>query len=84
VVTDVGGLHDTVPDADEHGDGNGFVADYVDAVAVVAALFRAVRVLGDRRRRPALVRRIMGIDWSWSGPAARYMDLYQGLGASSV
>jgi starch synthase len=84
VVTDVGGLHDTVPDADEDGDGNGFVADYVDAVAVVAALFRAARVLGDRRRRPALVRRIMGIDWSWRGPAARYMDLYRGLGASSV
>jgi starch synthase len=83
VVTDVGGLHDTVPDADEHDDGHGFVADYVDAVAVVAALFRAARVLGDRRRRPALVRRIMSIDWSWSGPAVRYMDLYRRLSAST-
>jgi glycogen synthase len=52
-------------------------------VAVVAALFRAVRVLGDRRRRQALVRRIMGIDWSWSGPAVRYMDLYRQLSAST-
>ena len=34
VVTDVGGLHDTVPDADEHGDGNGFVADRAEAVGV--------------------------------------------------
>jgi len=83
VVTDVGGLHDTVPDADEHRDGNGFVADRVDAVAVVAALFRAVRGLGDRRRHAPLVRRIMGLDWSWSGPAAAYVDLYRALTSSN-
>jgi starch synthase len=79
VVTDVGGLHDTVPDADEHRDGNGFVADRVNAVAVVSALFRAARRLGDRRRRQALVRRIMKIDWSWRGPAVEYIKLYRAL-----
>ncbi len=79
VVTDVGGLHDTVPDADEHNDGNGFVADSVDSVAVVSALFRAARRLADRRRRPALVRRIMNLDWSWRGPAAEYVNLYRML-----
>jgi starch synthase len=79
VVTDVGGLRDTVPDADEHSDGNGFVADRVDSVAVVSALFRAARRLADRRRRPALVRRIMNLDWSWRGPAAEYINLYRTL-----
>jgi starch synthase len=82
VVTDVGGLHDTVPDADEHADGHGFVADRVDAVALVSALFRAARGLADRRRRPALVRRIMTRDWSWRGPAAEYIELYRGLVAA--
>jgi starch synthase len=82
IVTDVGGLHDTVPDADEHRDGNGFVADRAEAVAVVSALFRAARCLADRRRRPALVQRIMTRDWSWRAPAAEYIDLYDGLVAS--
>ena len=57
VVTDVGGLHDTVPDADEHRDGNGFVADRAEAVALVSALFRAARLSGrpppPARPRPA-------------------------------
>jgi starch synthase len=79
VVTDVGGLRDTVPDADEHADGHGFVADRVDSVAVVSALFRAARRLADRRRRTALVRRIMNLDWSWRGPAVEYISLYRSL-----
>jgi starch synthase len=83
IVTDVGGLHDTVPDADENRDGNGFVADYVDAVAVVAALFRAARALADKRRRAGLVRRVMGLDWSWGGPAASYVEVYRQLSAST-
>lgn len=82
VVTDVGGLHDTVPDADQQADGHGFVADRVDAVALVSGLFRAARCLTDRRRRSALVRRIMSLDWSWRGPAAAYIDLYRGLVAA--
>ena len=55
VVTPVGGLVDTVPDVDGNADGNGFVADSVDAVGVVAALFRAARLLADRRRHQPLV-----------------------------
>jgi starch synthase len=77
VVTGVGGLADTVPDADAHADGNGFVADQVDAVAFVAALFRAARRLADKRRRAALVKRIMALDWSWQAPAAEHLALYE-------
>ncbi len=83
VVTPVGGLVDTVPDVDGRPDGNsgfdgnGLVADSVDGVGVASALFRAGRLLADRRRRVPLVRRIMGLDWSWQHPAARYVEEYE-------
>jgi starch synthase len=76
VVTAVGGLRDTVPDVDAHPDGNGFVADAVEPVAVVSAIFRAARLLADRRRRPALVRHVMGQDWSWRRPATEHIATY--------
>jgi starch synthase len=77
VVTPVGGLVDTVPDVDATPDGHGFVADDVSSVGVVSALFRAARLLADRRRHVPLVRRIMTADWSWRDPAAQYVDEYR-------
>jgi starch synthase len=77
VVTPVGGLVDTVPDVDTAADGRGFVADGVSSVGVVSALFRAARLIADRRRRLPLVRQIMSLDWSWREPAARYVDEYR-------
>ena len=50
VVTDVGGLHDTVADADYEADGTGFRAPEATSVAFTSALFRAARHLADRRR----------------------------------
>ena len=82
VVTAVGGLRDTVPDADWSDDGNGFVADRVDSIALVSALFRAARLLADRRRKRALVRRIMELDWSWRAPAAEHVDVYAKVAAA--
>jgi starch synthase len=81
VVTPVGGLVDTVTDVDRMPDGRGIVADSVDGVGVLAALFRGARLLADRRRRPPLVRRIMALDWSWHDPAARYIDEYRTISA---
>lgn len=78
VVTPTGGLLDTVVDVDDEADaGTGFVAEGIDPVSITAALFRAVRVLGDRRRRPRLVKRAMEADWSWQVPATRYADVYR-------
>lgn len=76
VVTAVGGLRDTVPDADWTDEGNGFVADRVDSIALVSALFRAARLLADRRRRRAQVRRVMELDWSWRCPATEHAEVY--------
>ena len=76
VVTPVGGLVDTVVDADASRRGTGFVAKSVTTPAFVDALHRAVRAHRNTRRRQGIRRRGMQIDWSWKGPAARYRDLY--------
>ena len=81
VVTDVGGLHDTVVDADEHRDGSGFVAHEPSSVAITSTLFRGVRRLSNARQRPALITRIMKLDWSWRSPARQYIGLYERLAA---
>ncbi len=79
VVTAVGGLVDTVPDADESARGLGFVAARADPTDLLAALFRAARRVRDKRRRVTIQKRMMGVDWSWSEPAAQYLDLYRSL-----
>ena len=80
VVTDVGGLRDTVLDADAHpGDGNGFVASEVSEPAVSEALVRALDAWEDRDRWCSIVRRGMERDWSWDAPADRYIDVYRHL-----
>ncbi|HEY3484985.1 MAG TPA: glycogen/starch synthase, partial [Ilumatobacteraceae bacterium] len=80
IVTAVGGLIDTVPDADfDSKRGRGFVAGRVDPSDLVAAMFRAVRRTADRRRRRTIQRRGMAVDWSWRGPAAEYVRLYGSL-----
>lgn len=78
VVTDVGGLHDTVIDSDATpNQGTGFVAREVSAQGVADALARAVKAWRSLGRRGAIRRRGMEIDWSWSVPASLYVELYQ-------
>ncbi len=82
VVTAVGGLVDTVSDADLHHRGTGFVAGRTTTEDLLAALFRAERRIRDRRRRTAIQKRMMAIDWSWREPAAEYLALYGDLCAA--
>jgi starch synthase len=78
VVTDVGGLHDSVIDADAQPElGNGFVAAQATPEDVTASLTRAVDAWRSPRRRRVIVRNGMTTDWSWNGPAQRYIDLYR-------
>jgi starch synthase len=80
VVTDVGGLHDTVLDLDEDpARGTGWRAATADTDAFRAALVRAVRGWSDEGVRRGAQRRGMTTDWSWAGPAARYADVYRRL-----
>ena len=78
VVTDVGGLHDTVIDADAFPEeGTGFVSDEVTGPSMIDALGRAVRAWRSPSRRDEIIRRGMSQDWSWQAPADRYIDIYQ-------
>lgn len=76
VVTPVGGLVDTVIDADLHPDGNGFVASAMDESGFVDAMHRALRGVRHHGRRRSLQRRGMTRDWSWTEPAKEFRDLY--------
>ncbi len=82
VVTDVGGLHDTVADADYEAEGTGFRAPEATSVAFTSALFRASRHLSSARDRNALIGRGMHRDWSWRDPAGDYIQLYERLTAA--
>jgi starch synthase len=78
VVTDVGGLHDTVADLDAEPDrGTGWKAAAAEPEAVADAVRRAVRGWSDPALRRAAQRRGMSTDWSWSGPAAEYAETYR-------
>lgn len=79
VVTPVGGLVDTVRDADVHRDGTGFVAATLDESGVVDALHRGLRAWRHAGRRTAIQRRGMTPDWSWADPARAFLDLYREL-----
>lgn len=80
VVTDVGGLHDTVIDDDDNPEaGTGFVSRSVDTAGIVDALHRAARAWSMPKRRAAIRRRGMTTDWSWAEPAGAYRSLYEDL-----
>lgn len=81
VVTPVGGLVDTVVDADDSRKGTGFVARGLSDAGFVDALHRAVRARKNVRRFAAIQGRGMRHDWSWNGPAQRHIELYRELAA---
>jgi starch synthase len=84
VVTNVGGLADTVIDADrDRGEGTGFVSESVDDASIVDALHRGHRAVRVGRRRNAIIRRGMSADWSWDKPAQEHIDLYRELAAGA-
>ncbi len=85
LVTDVGGLHDTVIDIDDApGRGTGVVVPNATPVALMDGLHRMVRAYAQPRRRAAMQRRGMAIDWSWKAPAALHIDWYRQLVSHTV
>lgn len=78
VVTAVGGLLDTVTDADrDRNSGTGFVTESVDIAGIVDALHRGVRAWRHPRRRRSIQSRGMQADWSWKEPAMDHVDAYE-------
>ncbi len=83
IVARVGGLADTVIDANEaalrDGVATGFQFAPVDASALSVAIDRAIDLYADQRAWQRLQRRAMTRDVGWSTAAAKYVDLYERL-----
>ena len=79
VVHATGGLKDTVPPADENGEGGlGFTFQSYNADDFLAALKRCLKLYNDNRDGfNALVKTDMSQDFSWDVPAGRYMELFK-------
>ncbi|MEA2752182.1 MAG: starch synthase [Myxococcales bacterium] len=77
IVTDVGGLHDTVAPLDVASDrGVGLVAPKADVGALREAALAAFRVYADGAAFARARARAMAKDFSWEGPAREYEALY--------
>ena len=79
VVHATGGLKDTVPPADENGEGGlGFTFQSYNADDFLAALKRCLKLYKDNPEAfRALQKRGMDMDFSWNVPAQKYMDLFK-------
>ena len=83
IVRRVGGLADTVHDADAAAEsGNGFVFDLAEPAALQQAIARAFELYRQGAPWARLVQRGMGEKLSWDGPAQQYMALYEQLCAA--
>ena len=78
VVHATGGLKDTVPPADENGEGGlGFTFQSYNADDFMASLKRALDLYNNNREGfRALQRHEMTQDFSWNVPAGKYMALF--------
>ncbi|MBO5953075.1 MAG: glycogen synthase [Oscillospiraceae bacterium] len=78
VVHSTGGLKDTVPPADENGEGGlGFTFQSYNGEDFHAALERCLHLYhNDRTAFRALQRRGMQQNFSWDKPALKYMELF--------
>ena len=81
VVHATGGLKDTVPPADENGEGGlGFTFQSYNADDFLASLKRCLNLYNQNREGfRALQRRDMEQDFSWNVPAGRYMELFRNM-----
>lgn len=83
LVRRVGGLADTVVDADESairdGRATGFVFDAATPAALEAAIERAGALYAQPQRWRAVMHSAMAQDFSWDGAAERYLGLYRSL-----
>lgn len=86
IASRVGGLNDTIVDANDAaldaGSATGIMFAPVSAPSLAEALGRAMRLYGERARWRKIQRRGMKADVSWSRSAGRYARLYAQLAKS--
>jgi starch synthase len=85
LVRRVGGLADTVVDTNDatlqSDTATGFVFDHASPQALADAAWRAVEALRQPHVWHQVQQRAMAQDFSWEGPAQRYLALYAGQGS---
>ena len=79
VVREVGGLHDTVTDADSEGGGNGFTFLTYDTQGMLWSLCRAIERFTNAKAWNKIRTRGMEEDFSWDASAQRYKELYRNV-----
>ena len=81
VVHATGGLKDTVPPADENGEGGlGFTFQSYNADDFLASVKRCLNLYNNNREGfNALIAKDMSQDFSWNVPAGRYMELFHNM-----
>ena len=77
VVRKTGGLADTVFDPEQSSEPTGFSFSTYSASALWLAVTRALETWRDPVRWESIVRRAMGLDFSWHRSAVRYEELYR-------
>ncbi len=81
IVTNTGGLADTVIDASEqnikNGQANGFMMNSSDTNALLSTMQRAVNLYEDKPTWLSLQKTAMDGDFSWQVSAEKYLALYQ-------
>ena len=76
LVNCVGGLADTVVDAKDKKNGNGFTIDTANTEQLLHGLTRIIEVFKDKDTWQRLQRRAMQTNYSWTESAAQYRSLY--------
>ncbi len=81
VVHAAGGLRDTVPPADENGEGGlGFTFQSYNGDDFYGAMKRCLRLYHENRKAfRTLQKRGMKQDFSWDKPAEKYMELFRSM-----
>jgi starch synthase len=77
-VRATGGLDDTIEEWDaKKGTGTGFKFEGFDPKDLLAEIDRAIEAFRDKKSWMQLMRNGMARDYSWAGPAKKYVRVYE-------
>jgi starch synthase len=77
IVSNVGGLKDTVPDILDNG--NGIVANKINEIGFGEAINRSITLFKNKAALKKLNFKIRNLDWSWNQSAKKYTEIYKRL-----
>lgn len=79
IVSNVGGLKDTVTDFDASEIGNGMVIENVNVSEICFAIHRAIHVYNNKPFLEKKIKTVMQLDHSWDNSASKYIQMYNSL-----